>query len=340
VLFDRDLSLASAELGAMTVALVGLGYWGKNHLDVLSRNNSIGRILVFDQLPNLKRFEEARTGKAVMVDCISACLENSELAIIATPALTHYGLAKEFVSNGIPTFVEKPLAVTFKQCAELFLQAKERDVFMAVGYQYCFHEAAVAIKQRIGSAGSDNALPIRLQSDRIGGIPRLDVDVILDLAIHDIALALWFFERPPARIIVDEVQSCFERSLSGCAFRLCFGDFGEASIRADWHGEKARYFSVDIAEDKWQFDEVRSPGQVIRSRSRHGIIEVLDITAGTSLDHQAKWIIQQARLNKYSTDIERFNSDVMAVVNQLQISSSYLNLSAEVGGHHEQKFSL
>jgi len=122
-------------MSSVAVAVVGSGYWGKN----LVRNfDELGVLhTICDNNPTtLKSFQKKYPDKQFQTS-FEAVLENSaiEAVVIATPAETHFELAKRALLAGKHTFVEKPLALVGGEAEELHRLAQDRNLKLMVGHQ-------------------------------------------------------------------------------------------------------------------------------------------------------------------------------------------------------------
>lgn len=110
---------------------------------------------------------------------------------VAVPASSHHAVASAFLAAGVSVFVEKPLADTFAAARALAAAAEKHGAVLQVGHIERFNPAVVAMAERVGA-------PRRMSFRRLStwNGRAADVDVILDLMIHDIDLALHFANAP------------------------------------------------------------------------------------------------------------------------------------------------
>src|SRR5688572_1367334 len=131
------------------VAVVGMGYWGKN----LVRNfHQIGALAaVCDVDPSVESL--LRSGYAGVRYCadFDAVLADSEInaVALATPAATHYEFARAALSAGKDVFVEKPLAIEFPQGEDLVARAREKRRVLMVGHVLRYHPAVLKMQELI-----------------------------------------------------------------------------------------------------------------------------------------------------------------------------------------------
>ena len=171
---------------ALRVAVLGHGHMGRLHVAKLRAHGAGG------EPPRNAPPDAARSPVEVcIVDPalgLTAELSNIDAAIVATPTATHAALALELLARGVPCLVEKPLAATLDEA-----RALAAFPHVAVGHVERFNPAFSAV----------GALDARfVQAERVGTwTPRgTDVDVVLDLMIHDLDLFLHLVGEPVADV--------------------------------------------------------------------------------------------------------------------------------------------
>ena len=171
------------------LAIVGAGYWGPN----LVRTALATPALRLDWLCDLD-VERARTvlGAYTMVrptDSYDAVLSDPDVAAvaIATPAATHFDLIRSALEAGKHVLVEKPLTATVAEAEKLTALARESGLALMCDHTYCYTPAVQRIRQllRSGEIGEVQFI----DSVRINlGLVQPDVDVLWDLAPHDLSI--------------------------------------------------------------------------------------------------------------------------------------------------------
>ena len=181
------------------ICVVGAGYWGKNHLRTLSElnvlfgvveknKNSLNQIL--KKYPQIKGFSSVK--KSLMYG-------NFDGYTIATPAETHYDLAKKIIKAKKHVLVEKPLALNVPDVKELIKLSIDHSVNLMVGHVLLFHPAIRKIKEIINS-GIIGKLQY-IYSNRLNlGQVRTEENVFWSLAPHDIAIFQYLTGTYPEKI--------------------------------------------------------------------------------------------------------------------------------------------
>ena len=181
------------------VCVVGAGYWGKNHIRTLHELGALGGIVemnreVFSELAS--KYPDVKTYTK-----LDDALTNGEFAgfTVATPAKTHYEIAKKILKAQKHVLVEKPLTLKIKHAEHLVTLAKEYEINLMVGHVLLFHPAIRKIKELIED-GKIGKLQY-IYSNRLNlGQVRSEENVFWSLAPHDISIFQYFTESYPKEI--------------------------------------------------------------------------------------------------------------------------------------------
>ena len=166
------------------MALVGCGHMGKIHLQKLSSFDEIQIVGIVDV--DTKRANDlAQPINVPAFNNYKKLLGNVDGVIIATPTETHYQIAKDFLKSGTHILLEKPITSRQDQAQELIDLAQARQLILQVGFLERFNPAISKILPIIKK-------PLLIESRRLSEFTgrSTDIDVVLDLMIHDIDLIL------------------------------------------------------------------------------------------------------------------------------------------------------
>lgn len=181
----------------LKVGLIGLGNMGRNHLRVLSMLKGVELAFVADANAAVA----ARAGEAHGVPGVvdpTPLLGNVDAVVICTPTVTHADYIRLSAGQVKNIFVEKPLAATLEECEEIAAFAKENNLNIQVGFIERFNPAVQALKVVLEK--SEQVISIDFTRTNKVSSRITDVDVVTDLMIHDIDLAL--FLNGPAKSVV------------------------------------------------------------------------------------------------------------------------------------------
>jgi predicted dehydrogenase len=180
------MTSASSPLG---LAVVGAGYWGPNLLRSSAASGRFEPLWVCDADSERASRAAARTGTATPTTDLETVLSDPavDAVAVATPAWTHTGVAAAALAAGKHVLVEKPLATSTVEGRHLIDLAKAAGRVLMCDHTYCYTPAVEAIRDMVGSGELGELLFV--DSIRVNlGLIQPDVNVIWDLAPHDLAI--------------------------------------------------------------------------------------------------------------------------------------------------------
>jgi len=181
------------------VAVVGVGYWGKNLVRNFYHLGALGALC--DEQECVAATYQAEYAGVKFHRGFGAVLADSSISAVAlaTPAVTHYELARAALNAGKDVFVEKPLAVDVKHGEELVRLAEAKGKILMVGHILRYHPAILKLQKLIrdGALGKINYL----YSNRLNiGKIRTEENILWSFAPHDISVMLALLNEMPARV--------------------------------------------------------------------------------------------------------------------------------------------
>src|ERR1700722_7764472 len=189
----------SSEKAQVRVAVVGLGYWGKNLVRNFYQLNALAGLC--DSNTRVKESYQLDYPGVKLYQDFAEVISDSSLTAVAlvTPAATHYELAKSALTAGKDVFVEKPLAIDLRQGEELVKLATDKNRILMVGHILRYHPAILKLRQLIqnGDLGKINYL----YSNRLNiGKIRTEENILWSFAPHDISVMLALLNEMPIRV--------------------------------------------------------------------------------------------------------------------------------------------
>lgn len=197
-LLDIQDQTAGAEIHAAkagpSLAVIGCGYWGAKHIRV---GHDIGArvTMAADMRSDRLEYVKSQYPSVAVSRDFDAILNSPSVdgVIIATPAVTHFELARAALKAGKHALVEKPLAMTSAHCRELIAIAEERKRVLMVGHTFEYHPAVGVMREMIRSGALGELYYI--DSRRLNlGLYRPDANVLWDLAPHDLSIIFFLLE--------------------------------------------------------------------------------------------------------------------------------------------------
>lgn len=233
----------------MKAAVIGVGHLGKHHARILAALPGISLAGVVDT--NAQRAAEIAgqfgTRAFESVDAVGPV----DFAVIAVPTESHAAIAGPLLDAGVHTLIEKPIAQTVDEAAALIAAANKSGAVLAVGHSERFNPAVTAARPYIKD-------PRFIEVHRLGTMPgrSLDIDVVLDLMIHDLDLIL---STVPSEIDSVEavgvpvltpkvdIANARVRFKNGCIANLTASRISKEQVRKIRFFERQRYISIDTA---------------------------------------------------------------------------------------------
>jgi predicted dehydrogenase len=255
-------------------AVVGTGNWGLNHVRVLAAMPSCRVTHLVDVNEyNLAGAQRLAPGAQALKDYRFLLDRNEcDAVVVATPAETHYEIARDFLTAGKHVLVEKPLALLSAQAADLNARAQADGVKLMVGHLLHYHPAIRYIRQAI-AAGELGAVRC-ITAARLNPMSRhAHEDALWSFAPHDVATALHLLDRVPISVQALGCRNRFDSVRDVVFFNLPFPDGVIVHGHGSWLGtHKVRRLSVIGEFQTIVFDD-REPARKVRVYDTRGIPE-------------------------------------------------------------------
>ena len=181
-----------------SIAVIGCGYWGRNLVRNFSKLKALA--LCCDATPAGRATAAELAPETPVVSEVGEVFESEvDGVVIATPAETHYQLARAALEAGKDVFVEKPLALTYENGATLVRLAEETKRMLMVGHVLEYHPAIIKLHQliHVGELGKVRYI----SSNRLNlGKVRREENILWSFAPHDIAVILRLMHGMPFQV--------------------------------------------------------------------------------------------------------------------------------------------
>lgn len=239
-----------------SVAVVGCGYWGKN----LVRNfHQLGRLAAVCEQTAVGQATARQIAPDIpMVNRLDDALTDGNVSgvVIATPAETHFELAKTALLADRDVFVEKPLALTYEQGSSLVRLAQQRQRILMVGHVLEYHPAIVHLRTIIerGELGKVRYI----YSNRLSlGKVRREENILWSFAPHDVAVILRLIAALPFQVIACGGSYVQPNIADVTVTNLLFDNGVRAHIHVSWlHPFKEQRLVVIGSKKMASFDDV------------------------------------------------------------------------------------
>ncbi len=222
----------------MRIAVVGCGYWGSKHVRVLGALDDVDEVLIVDrseeQLAKLSRtYKTARQYTE-----LQAALPDADAVVVATSPTTHVEVALQAIEAGKHVLVEKPLAPSVAGVRRLMSAASQAGVTLMVGHTFEYNPAVWKLRELVQTNELGDLY--YLDSARLNlGLYQPDVNVIFDLAPHDVSIINYVLGRKPTAVQAWASRHAHRRFEDVAYLRLFYDDFFDdrgltANIHVSW----------------------------------------------------------------------------------------------------------
>jgi len=246
----------------VNLAVLGIGYWGPNLLRNFSQLDGVTVAAVCDtDTSRLAYIHQKYPGPRLIEDYREVLADSNIQAVaVVLPAKLHYEIAKDALQAGKHVFVEKPLALSSEECLQLIHVAEENDKVLMVGHTFEYNAAVNVLKGEIKNGILGEVYYIDSQRLNLGKI-RQDVNVMWNLAPHDVSMILYVLQQEPLAVSARGV-SYLQEGIEDVVFMdLVFESGVHAHIHVSWMdpvkvrrmtvvGKKRMVVYDDMEEDK------------------------------------------------------------------------------------------
>jgi predicted dehydrogenase len=179
--------------------VVGCGYWGSKHVRVLVGLPEVERVCVIDpRVDRRAQLERAFPGVAAF-ERLDAALDAVDAVVVATPATTHAALARRSLAAGKHVLVEKPLTTSVAEAQQLVEQAAAASLTLMVGHTFEYNAAVRQLRDAV--KGGELGEMYYIETARLNlGVYQSDVNVVWDLAPHDVSILTYLLAAQPAAV--------------------------------------------------------------------------------------------------------------------------------------------
>lgn len=247
------------------VGVIGAGYWGPNLIrNFIQLNRSTVKMVADLDTPRLAHMQELYPGISTSTD-YQDLLDDKQIEIVAvaTPVHTHFRFASEALQAGKHVFVEKPLAASSEEASQLVALADKHDRKLMVGHTFIYTAAVRKMKEIIDSGELGEIYYISAQRLNLG-LFQSDINVIWDLAPHDISVILYLLDQTP-RTVHATGKAHINPSIEDVAvLTMEFSENLIAFVQTSWlDPDKVRKMTVVGSKKMMVFDDVH-PTEKIR----------------------------------------------------------------------------
>ena len=266
----------------MKVGVIGLGYWGPNLVRNFLAHKDVEKVVACDIRENrLQLIREKFPAAELATDCQAVIDSDTDIIVISTPVDAHFKLAKKALDSGKHIWVEKPFTSTSKEAEELIEIADKRNLKIFVDHTFIYNGAVIKIKELIDKNELGNI--IYFDSERINlGLFQRDVNVIWDLAPHDLSIMTYLLKNHQATALVANGIANFKGKENLAHICIYFEDNCFAHFHVNWVSPvKIRRIIVGgdkkmlVYDDMENFEKIKVYDSGVEFKSTESIHEAL-----------------------------------------------------------------
>jgi len=245
------------------VGVVGVGYWGSRHVRVLRSTTGVAMVIGVDE-----RFT-GKTGEPQQVDCdvpgyasLEDALPAVDAVVIATPPSSHYSLGLQAIEAGKHVLIEKPLAASLSEATALVNAAEAAGTVLMPGLTFLYNAAVHKLRDVVRS---ELGTLYYLDGERLNlGLYQPDVNVVSDLAPHDISIANFVLDSRPTTVSAWGSRYVHPRHEDVAHLRLDYSDVGvTANIHVSWlNPHKVRRITAVGSRKMAVYDEMAADERI------------------------------------------------------------------------------
>lgn len=243
----------------LSIGVVGYGYWGPNLVRNF-RELSTTRVAMLADLDQrrLDQAAERYPGLTTTQSINDLLTSRVDGVVVATPVSTHFAIARDCLLHGKHVLVEKPLAQTAAQAQTLVELAAERGLTLMVGHTFVYSPAVEMLKAIVESGELGEIYYVHSSRTNLGLFQR-DINVLWDLAPHDISILLYALGRMPTSISASGACLLQEEIHDVARMTLDFADRVQAHIHVSWLDPcKVRRLTVVGSKKMVVYDDVEA----------------------------------------------------------------------------------
>ena len=246
----------------MKVAVIGAGHMGRYHAEKLAALRGVKLVAVADADRTRAETLAAKLGAAPMTD-YREIFGKADAAVIAVPTDRHHAVARDCLQHALHLLIEKPIATSLAEADELIALADKKHLVLQTGHVERYNKAFRSLVGRMERA-------VFVEAERLAAFKQrgAEVDVVLDLMIHDLDLACALARAEPSAV-------------SACGFRVLTHDIDIANARIEFeNGCVANLSASRVSQTALRKLRVFQPGLYVSADLQAGKLRYVRQTKG------------------------------------------------------------
>lgn len=241
----------------INVGVVGCGYWGPKHIRVCHELRDVTLTSVCDtDKQRLQPVQSQYPAVQATTDYKELLNSNVDAVIIATPVNTHFELAKSALLGNKHVLIEKPMTATSQEALELINLADKRNLVLMAGHTYEYHPAVDFLRELVNSDDLGDIYSIDAARLNLG-LFRTDVNVLWDLAPHDISIILSILKENPIAVSARGTHHIDPNTYDIAYLEIMFPSGAMGHVHVSWlHPRKIRQTTIVGSKKMAVYDDV------------------------------------------------------------------------------------
>ncbi|XCN72671.1 MAG: Gfo/Idh/MocA family oxidoreductase [Candidatus Electrothrix aestuarii] len=260
----------------LRVGVIGVGYLGRFHALKYAAMDDVQLVGVADADPERAQTVAEECGTKAFAD-YQPLLEHVDAVSIVVPTVYHHAVAIACLEHGVDILLEKPMTTTLQEADELIALADRKKLLLQVGHLERFNPAVLSMQPLLNN-------PLFIEAHRLSTFKNrgTDVDVILDLMIHDIDIILSIINSPikdihtvgaPVITQLTDIANARIVFKNGCTANITVSRISMENIRRMRIFQPGKYLSVDFGKKEVMAIKLKQSEQgsiPLPDVSRHG----------------------------------------------------------------------
>jgi predicted dehydrogenase len=337
----------------VNIALIGYGTWGVNLARVVVQDARCNLYAICDSSEEKLKEAAHRYGSSAFTTNSYKYLyeqygNNFDAVIVATDVSSHYEIVRFFLERNKHVLCEKPLCKTTNQAKELGELANHAKLKLMTSHIFLFNDGVRHIKKIIDGGEVGEVLNIHFQRTGLGPV-REDINVLFDLAPHDISILLFLLGKVPVSVVAQGITHLSKEREDMAYLQLFFDSHTIAGIHVSWlHPYKERKMTIVGSKKTVVFDDVSITEKVrvfdkgisYQSNSgdfgafqlavRDGDILIPKLTINEPLKNQLTVFLNSIEYNTELYSDYLFSAKVISVIEAANISLANDNCKVNV----------
>ena len=249
--------------GHIKLGVIGCGYWGpnliRNFIELPASDVVCVADLSDERLAHIKNIYPQVGVTRDYRDLFEADLE---AVVVATPPSTHFQIAQECLEHGLHVLIEKPMTLESQQAEMLIELTRIKDLVLMVGHTFEYNAAVQTLKQLIESGELGQIYYADAARLNLGLFQR-DLNVLWDLAPHDISILLYILGRTPISVSAQGMSCVFKGVHDVVYVNMVFPDNILAHIHLSWLDPcKVRRITVVGSKKMVVYNDIDAMGRI------------------------------------------------------------------------------